>query len=207
MVVFLTTGWHVDLLRLWVLIYAAALWTFCMAVLIQLYVIEKKNNIPHFYFYWKCWPFYTHYLSTVGGYWRPHRGGILTFTVIVVYKVHETWLAVWKDSENHAGETNNIWTNGKLHPLLHFTNLYHLIFLNFQEGRRMSEENGGIATTEKTRRTKRGDGRGRERGRETQVNVKTLTTGTKRSTGIAEAMTQTHSHLKTASYSSALDKV
>lgn len=71
----------------------------------------------------------------------------------------------------------------------------------------MSEENGGIATTEKTRRTKRGDGRGRERGRETQVNVKTLTTGTKRSTGIAEAMTQTHSHLKTASYSSALDKV
>lgn len=70
----------------------------------------------------------------------------------------------------------------------------------------MSEENGGIATTGKIRRTRRGDGRGRERGRETQVNVRTLITGTKRSTGIAEATTQTQSPLKAASYSSALDR-
>lgn len=74
----------------------------------------------------------------------------------------------------------------------------------------MSEENGGIATTAKIRRTRRGDGRGREkgseRGRETWANVKTLITGTKRSTGTAEATTQTRSPLKTALYSSALDR-
>lgn len=74
----------------------------------------------------------------------------------------------------------------------------------------MREENGGTATTAKKRRTKKGDGRGRERGsergRETQVNVKTLITGTKRSTGIAEAKTQTQSPLKMALYSSALDR-
>lgn len=79
-----------------------------------------------------------------------------------------------------------------------------------EDGGRMSEGNGGIATTGKIRRTKRGEGRGREkeneRGRETQVNVKTLITGTKRSTGIAEAMTQTQSPLKTALYSSAVDR-
>lgn len=50
---------------------------------------------------------------------------------------------------------------------------------------------GGTATTAKTRGTKKGDGRGREkgseRGREMQVNGKTLITGTKQSTGIAEA--------------------
>lgn len=72
----------------------------------------------------------------------------------------------------------------------------------------MSEENGGIATTAKIRRTKRGDERGRgkgsERGRETQVNVKTLIIGTKQSTGTAEATTQSQSPLKTALYSSAL---
>lgn len=79
-------------------------------------------------------------------------------------------------------------------------------FLNFQDGGRAIEENGGIATTGKIRRTKRGDGRGRERGRETQVNVKTLITGTKRSTGIAEATTQTQSLLEMALYSSALDR-
>lgn len=71
----------------------------------------------------------------------------------------------------------------------------------------MSEENGGFVITGKIRRTKTGDRRERERGRETQVNVKTLITGTKRSTGIAEAMTQAQSHLKMALYSSALDKV
>lgn len=98
----------------------------------------------------------------------------------------------------------------ELHLLPCFTNL-SFNFPNFQEDAgRMSEENGGIATTGKIRRTKRGDGRGgekgSERGRETQVNVKTLITGTKRSTGIAEATTQTQSPLKTALYSSALDR-
>lgn len=70
----------------------------------------------------------------------------------------------------------------------------------------MSEENGGIATTGKKRRPKRGDGRGRERERDTQVNVKTLITGTKQSTGTAEAMTQNQSPLKAPLYSSALDR-
>lgn len=76
-----------------------------------------------------------------------------------------------------------------------------------EDGGRPSEESGEIATTAKIRRTKRGDGRGREKGsgRGTQVNVKTLITGTKRSTGIAEATTQTQSPLKVALYSSALD--
>lgn len=76
----------------------------------------------------------------------------------------------------------------------------------FQDARRMTEGSGGIATA-KTRRTKTADGRGRESGRESWVNAMTLTTGTKQSTGIAEATTRTPSHLKAASSSSALDKV
>lgn len=79
-----------------------------------------------------------------------------------------------------------------------------------EDGIKNREKNGGIATTGKIRRTLRDDGRGRERGsergRETQVNVKTLTTRTKRSTGIAEATTQTPSPLQSALYSSALNR-
>lgn len=82
-------------------------------------------------------------------------------------------------------------------------------FFNFQEeGKRMREESGEIATTAKIRRTQRVEGRGRgkgsERGRETQVNVTTLTTRTKQSTGIAEAMKLNQCLLMTALYSSAL---
>lgn len=58
----------------------------------------------------------------------------------------------------------------------------------------MSGEKEGIATTGKIRRIRRGGGRGREKGnerrRETRVNVKILLTGTKQSTGIAEATRQ-----------------
>lgn len=77
---------------------------------------------------------------------------------------------------------------------------------NVQEyGGSPTEESGGIATG-KIRRTQRGGGRGRERESGTRLNVKTLITGTKRSTGIAEATTQTRSPLETALYRpSALD--
>lgn len=58
----------------------------------------------------------------------------------------------------------------------------------------MSGEKEGIATTGKIRRIRRVGGRGREKGnerrRETRVNVKILLTGTKQSTGTAEAMRQ-----------------
>lgn len=113
-----------------------------------------------------------------------------------------------KDSEND--QIKHVFTRETLNPLPYFNHFfYYFIFLNFQEedGGRLSEKNGGIATTAKIRRTRRDDGRGRERGsergRETQVNEKTLTTRTKRSTGIAEAMTQTRSPPQSALYSSA----
>lgn len=82
---------------------------------------------------------------------------------------------------------------------------------NVQEhGGRMSVERRGIATTAKIKRIQRGEERERERGnekgRETQLNVKTLITGTKQSTGIEEAMTQSLSLLKKALYSSARDR-
>lgn len=58
----------------------------------------------------------------------------------------------------------------------------------------MSGEKEEIATTGKIRRIRRGGGRGREKGnerrRETRVNVKILLTGTKQSTGTAEATRQ-----------------
>lgn len=92
-------------------------------------------------------------------------------------------------------------------PCVYFFPIYFLYFQG-EEGR-VSEENGGIATTRETRRIRRGDerGRGRERGRETQLNVKTLITATKLSTGIVEAKRQSQSPLKMALHSSALDQV
>lgn len=74
-----------------------------------------------------------------------------------------------------------------------------------EEGGRVSEGEGGVATTGGTRRTRRGGGRGRgsERGRETQLNAKTLKTGTKLSTGIAEARTDSRSRPTKAWHSSA----
>ncbi len=93
--------------------------------------------------------------------------------------------------------------NKELYLLFFLTNFDHLILLNFQE-------DGGIATTGKIRRTKKGDvggrDRGSERGKETQLNAKTPITRTKRSTGIAEATTQTQSPLQMALYSSALNR-
>lgn len=89
--------------------------------------------------------------------------------------------------------------------------LFIVKFLIFQEdGGRMNAEHRGIATTAKIKRIQRDEERGRERGsergRETQPNVKTLITGTKQSTGIEEAMTQSLSLLKKASYSSGLER-
>lgn len=72
----------------------------------------------------------------------------------------------------------------------------------------MSGKSGGIATTGRIRKRRTGDGRGRGKGSErgTQVNEKTLITGTKRSTGIAEVMTQTPCGLKMTLYSSVRDE-
>lgn len=79
---------------------------------------------------------------------------------------------------------------------------------NVQDGESLTEERGGIATTAKTWTRRRAEGRGRGKGSGTgrQVNGKTLITGTKQSTGIAEATTQGRSSLKTALYSNALTK-
>lgn len=73
---------------------------------------------------------------------------------------------------------------------------------------RVSGKSGGIATTGRIRKPRTGDGRGRGKGSErgTQVNEKTLITGTKRSTGIAEVMTQTPCGLKMTLYSSVRDE-
>lgn len=142
-------------------------------------------------------------------YWGPHRG-------CAPLKVNtnlelQTRLAALTDSENRPSKTSKyllISKGGRGASLLFYLSLSFNFFPNFQEdGRRMSEENGGIATTGRTRRTKRGEGRGRERGRETRVTVETLITGTKRSTGIAGATTRTQSRREKASYSSAVDKV
>lgn len=71
----------------------------------------------------------------------------------------------------------------------------------------MSEKSGGTATTGRIKKPRTGDGRGRGKGNErgSQVNEKTLITGTKRSTGIAEITTQTWCGPKMTLYSSAWD--
>lgn len=85
---------------------------------------------------------------------------------------------------------------GFRHPL-YLTNLCHFTVICFQmDEERTTEENAGIATIGKKKRARRCDGRGRERGRGTQVNEKTLITGTKQSTGTAEATAQTQSSLE-----------
>lgn len=71
----------------------------------------------------------------------------------------------------------------------------------------MNKGKGGIATTGRIRRTTMGDERRRETGSERGTQVKTLITGTKRSTGIAEAMTLTRCCLNTTLYSSDLNKI
>lgn len=86
------------------------------------------------------------------------------------------------------------------------TSLYQYVrLLHFQDGKRLSEKTGEIATTAKTRPTQRIEGRGRgkgsERGRETRVNATTPTTRTKRSTGIAEATRRNQRLLMTATLS------
>lgn len=77
---------------------------------------------------------------------------------------------------------------------------------NVKGARRTSGGNEGIATA-KIRRIKTAEGSGRERGRGSRANAMTRTTGTKQSTGIAEATTRTCSHLQTASCSSAPDNI
>lgn len=80
----------------------------------------------------------------------------------------------------------------------------NFVSFNSQGARRVSGGSGGIATAKIKRiRTAEGSGggRGRERGR--RANVMTRTTGTQRSTGVAEATTRTCPHLETASCSSA----
>lgn len=88
------------------------------------------------------------------------------------------------------------------------TDHHGVVSFNSQGARRMSGGNGGIATA-KIKRIKTVEGSGRERGRErgSRVNAMTQTTGTKQSTGIAEATTWTCSHLVTASCSSASDHI
>lgn len=93
--------------------------------------------------------------------------------------------------------------------LLRSYSLNHSLFSKpFQVGEgRVSEKSGGIATTGRIRKPRTGDGRGRGKGNErgSQVNEKTLITGTKQSTGIAEVTTQTWCGLKMTLYSSAWD--
>lgn len=91
-----------------------------------------------------------------------------------------------------------------LHSHSHFSDHHCLISFNSQGARRTSGGNEGIATA-KIRRIKTAEGSGRERGRGSLANAMTRTTGTKQSTGIAEATTRTCSHLQTASCSSAPD--
>lgn len=68
----------------------------------------------------------------------------------------------------------------------------------------MSGGNGGIAIAKIKRiKTAEGSGRGRGSERGSRATALTRTTGTKQSTGIAEATTRTCSHLETASCSSA----
>lgn len=71
----------------------------------------------------------------------------------------------------------------------------------------MNKGKGGIATTGRIRRTMMGDERRRETGSERGTQVKTLITGTKQSTGIAEATTLTRCCLNTTLYSSDLNKI
>lgn len=72
-----------------------------------------------------------------------------------------------------------------------------------EHGGRVTEKRGGIATIAKTRRARKVGGRGRGSGRGSgtgmQVNVKTLITGTKRSTDTGEATAHKQSLLKMAS--------
>lgn len=93
--------------------------------------------------------------------------------------------------------------------LLRSHSLNHFLFSKpFQGGEgRVSEKNGGTATTGRIKKPRTGDGRGRGKGNErgSQVNEKTLITGTKRSTGIAEITTQTCCGPKMTLYSSAWD--
>lgn len=93
-----------------------------------------------------------------------------------------------------------------LHSHSHFSDHHCLISFNSQGARRTSGGNEGIATA-KIRRIKTAEGSGRERGRGSRANAMTRTTGTKQSTGIAEATTRTCSHLQTASCSSAPDNI
>lgn len=87
--------------------------------------------------------------------------------------------------------------------------LNHSLFSKPFQGRngRVIEKSGGIATTGRIRKPRTGDERGRGKGieRGSQVNEKTLITGTKQSTGIAEVTTQTRCGLKMTLYSSAWD--
>lgn len=93
--------------------------------------------------------------------------------------------------------------------LLRSFRLNHSLFSKPFQGAegRVSEKSGGIATTGRIRKPRTGDGRGRGKGNERgpQVNEKTLITGTKQSTGIAEVLTQTWCGLKMTLYSSAWD--
>lgn len=93
--------------------------------------------------------------------------------------------------------------------LMRSYSLNHSLFskpFQAEEGR-VNEKSGGIATTGRIRKPRTGDGRGRGKGNErgSQVNEKTLITGTKQSTGIAEVTTQTWCGLKMTLYSSAWD--
>lgn len=93
--------------------------------------------------------------------------------------------------------------------LLRSYSLNHSLFSKPFQGEegRVSEKSGEIATTGRIRKPRTGDGRGRGKGNErgSQVNEKTLITGTKQSTGIAGVTTQTWCGLKMTLYSSAWD--